>query len=129
MAGRHHENAALFTHASGFAPTIGIIGTVMGLVHVLENLSNPAALGPSIAAAFIATFLGVASANLCYLPVANRLKRLGELEAMRMELVVEGVWAIQSGANPARGRPEADVAAAGSGPTKPVLCSRIKELS
>ncbi len=46
MAGRHHENAALFTHASGFAPTIGIIGTVMGLVHVLENLSNPAALGP-----------------------------------------------------------------------------------
>ncbi len=100
MAGRHHENAALFTHASGFAPTIGIIGTVMGLVHVLENLSNPAALGPSIAAAFIATFLGVASANLCYLPVANKLKELSTHEADARTMMIEGILSIQAGDNP-----------------------------
>ena len=100
MAGRHHENAALFTHASGFAPTIGIIGTVMGLVHVLENLSNPASLGPAISAAFIATFLGVASANLCYLPVANKLKELSTHEADARTMMIEGILSIQAGDNP-----------------------------
>jgi chemotaxis protein MotA len=100
MAGRHHENAALFTHASGFAPTIGIIGTVMGLVHVLENLSNPASLGPAIAAAFIATFFGVASANLIYLPVANKLKELSTHEADARTMMIEGILSIQAGDNP-----------------------------
>ena len=100
MAGRHHENASLFTHASGFAPTIGIIGTVMGLVHVLENLSNPASLGPAISAAFIATFLGVASANLCYLPVANKLKELSTQEADARTMMIEGILSIQAGDNP-----------------------------
>jgi chemotaxis protein MotA len=84
----------------GYAPTIGIIGTVMGLVHVLENLSEPEKLGHLIAGAFLATLWGVLSANLVWLPIGSRLLRIGELEASRMELVIEGVMAIQAGSNP-----------------------------
>jgi chemotaxis protein MotA len=92
--------AKIFADMGGYAPTIGIIGTVFGLVHVLENLSEPEKLGHLIAAAFVATLWGVLTANLLWLPLANRLKRLSELECARMELVVEGVAAIQAGANP-----------------------------
>ncbi|MBS42792.1 MAG: motility protein A [Nocardioides sp.] len=94
------QAAKFFADAGAYAPTIGIIGTVMGLVHVLENLSQPEELGHLIAAAFVATLWGVLSANVIFLPIGNRLKRLGDLEAARMELTVEGVSAIQSGANP-----------------------------
>ena len=94
------QAAKFYADAGAYAPTIGIIGTVMGLVHVLENLAQPEELGHLIAAAFIATLWGVMSANVMWLPISNRLKRLSELEAARMELVVEGVSAIQSGSNP-----------------------------
>lgn len=94
------HNAKFFTAMGGYAPTIGIIGTVMGLVHVLESLSEPEKLGHSIAAAFLATLWGILSANLMWLPLGNRLARIGELEAGRMELVIEGVMAIQAGSNP-----------------------------
>lgn len=94
------QAAKFFADAGGYAPTIGIIGTVMGLVHVLENLSTPEALGPLIAGAFVATLWGVLSANVIWLPLSNRLRRLGALEAARMELTIEGVSAIQSGSNP-----------------------------
>ena len=92
--------AKFFADCGAYAPTIGIIGTVMGLVHVLENLATPDELGHLIAGAFVATLWGVMSANVIWLPISNRLKRLGELEIARMEIVVEGVSAIQSGANP-----------------------------
>lgn len=95
-----HHRAKFFGDAGGFAPTIGIVGTVMSLVHVLENLSEPEALGHSIASAFLATLWGVLSANVLWLPISNRLKRLADLEASRMEVVAAGVAAIQSGANP-----------------------------
>ncbi|MDX6324033.1 MAG: chemotaxis protein MotA [Nocardioidaceae bacterium] len=94
------HSAKFFSDAGAYAPTIGIIGTVMGLVHVLENLAQPDKLGHLIASAFIATLWGVMSANVFWLPVGNRLKRLGELEANRMEMSIEGVLAIQAGANP-----------------------------
>jgi len=94
------QAAKFFSDAGGYAPTIGIIGTVMGLVHVLEHLSTPDKLGPLIASSFVATLWGVMSANVLWLPLGNRLKRLGQLEASRMELVIEGVSAIQSGSNP-----------------------------
>jgi chemotaxis protein MotA len=98
---QHDKHGAKFwADAGAYAPTIGIIGTVMGLVHVLENLAKPEELGHLIAAAFIATLWGVMSANVIFLPVGNRLKRLAELEAARMELVIEGISAIQSGSNP-----------------------------
>jgi len=94
------QAAKFFSAAGGYAPTIGIVGTVMGLVHVLENLARPEELGHLIAGAFVATLWGVLSANLIFLPIAARLKRLGELEIARMELAIEGVAALQSGSNP-----------------------------
>lgn len=94
------QAAKFFSDMGGYAPTIGIIGTVMGLVHVLENLSEPDKLGHLIAGAFVATLWGVLSANLLWLPIGNRLTRISDLESARMELVVEGVLAVQAGANP-----------------------------
>jgi chemotaxis protein MotA len=90
----------IFENMGGYAPTIGIIGTVMGLVHVLENLSKPDTLGESIAAAFVATLWGVLSANVLWLPLAARLGRLSGIEADEMNLVIDGVLAIQAGSNP-----------------------------
>jgi chemotaxis protein MotA len=92
--------AKFFGDMGGYAPTIGIIGTVMGLVHVLENLSQPDKLGHLIAGAFVATLWGVLSANIIFLPIGNRLTRISQLEASRMEMVIEGVLAVQAGANP-----------------------------
>lgn len=92
--------AKFFADAGAYAPTIGIIGTVMGLVHVLENLAAPEELGHLIAGAFVATLWGVTSANVMWLPIANRLKRLSELECARMEVAIEGIAAIQAGSNP-----------------------------
>lgn len=94
------QSAKFFNDAGAYAPTIGIVGTVMGLVHVLESLAEPESLGHLIAAAFVATLWGVLSANVIWLPIGSRLKRLGELECARMEVTIEGVSAIQSGANP-----------------------------
>ncbi|NHC47107.1 flagellar motor protein [Motilibacter aurantiacus] len=89
-----------FTDAGAYAPTVGIIGTVMGLVHVLENLDKPETLGHSIAAAFLATLWGVLTANVMWFPIAKRIARLTEMEAEQMEVVVEGILAIQAGSNP-----------------------------
>jgi chemotaxis protein MotA len=92
--------AKIFTDMGGYAPTIGIIGTVMGLVHVLSSLSDPSKLGELIAGAFVATLWGVMLANVVFLPMGARLKRVSELECEQMELAIEGILAIQAGANP-----------------------------
>ena len=84
----------------GYAPTIGIIGTVLGLIHVLGSLSNPNSLGEKIASAFVATLWGVLTANVVWFPLSNRLKRVTEVECEQMELALEGVLAIQAGSNP-----------------------------
>jgi chemotaxis protein MotA len=89
-----------FMTLGGYAPTIGIIGTVVSLTHVLENLSSPAELGPSIAAAFVATLWGLLSANFIWLPIGTRLIRLCDLEEQRMTLQMEGVLAVQAGSQP-----------------------------
>lgn len=89
-----------FTDIGGFAPTLGIIGAVVGLIAVLQKLDDPVAAGHGIAVAFIATFYGVAFANMVFLPLANKLKRLSETEAHHMELLLEGIISIQAGANP-----------------------------
>ncbi|HTW13774.1 MAG TPA: flagellar motor protein [Nocardioides sp.] len=94
------QAAKFFADAGAYAPTIGIVGTVMSLVHVLGNLANPDELGHMIAAAFLATLWGVLSANVMWLPIASKLKRVSELEATQMEIVIEGVAAIQAGSNP-----------------------------
>lgn len=89
-----------FADMGGYAPTVGIIGTVISLVHVLENLSDPASLGHSIAAAFVATLWGILSANVVWLPIGARIKRFSDLECAQMEVTLEGLLAVQSGANP-----------------------------
>lgn len=100
MAARHRASSAPFEQAGGFAPTMGIVGTVMGLVHVLQNLSAPETLGPAISTAFIATLLGVGSANVVFLPVAHRLRDLSDDEVELREMTLEGILAIQAGDNP-----------------------------
>ena len=92
--------AKFFADMGGFAPTLGIIGTVLGLVHVLENLSDPGKLGHLIAGAFVATLWGVLTANIMWLPIGNKLARVGAVTAHHMELIVEGVLSVQAGANP-----------------------------
>lgn len=100
MHARHKANATVFMKAGAFAPTIGVMGTVVGLVAVLGNLSAPETLGPAIATAFIATLYGIASANLIFLPVGSRLTALSGEEVQARELVLEGIMAIQAGDNP-----------------------------
>jgi chemotaxis protein MotA len=100
MIGRHHAAVSSFEKAGGFAPTMGIIGTVMGLVHVLENLDAPATLGPAISGAFIATLYGVGSANVIFLPTANKLKAMSAEEIELRSMTLEGILSIQAGDNP-----------------------------
>ncbi|WP_027623118.1 flagellar motor protein [Clostridium lundense] len=97
---RHKEAASMFEAAGGFSPTMGIIGTVMGLVHVLGSLEDPSSLGPKIAVAFIATLYGVGFANLAWLPIAAKLKALDNEEFKEKVLIMEAVLAIQEGVNP-----------------------------
>ncbi|MDU2157788.1 MotA/TolQ/ExbB proton channel family protein, partial [Clostridium sp.] len=86
--------------AGGYAPTMGIIGTVMGLVQVLSNLDDPSTLGPKIAVAFIATLYGIGTANLIWLPIANKLKILSTEEIIEKEMCIEALLLVQAGASP-----------------------------
>ncbi len=90
----------IFEAAGGYAPTIGILGAVLGLIHVMENLSDPAKLGAGIAVAFVATVYGVGSANLIFLPIAQKLRSRLRDDSRRKQLIVEGVCSIQEGMNP-----------------------------
>ena len=97
----HYRLAAkVWESAGGYSPTIGILGAVMGLIHVMENLSDPSKLGGGIAVAFVATIYGVGAANLFFLPIANKLKSIIGREMVKREMVVEGLVAIANGENP-----------------------------
>ncbi len=99
---RHYSNIFIFTKMGGYAPTMGILGTVMGLIMALSHAgSDPNSLIKSIATAFIATLWGVFSANLIWLPIADKLKRCHQEEKQMMELSLQGVLALQSGEVPA----------------------------
>jgi chemotaxis protein MotA len=92
--------AKVFEAAGGYSPTIGIVGAVLGLIHVMSNLSDVSKVGAGIAVAFVATIYGVASANLVFLPAANKLK-LKHREHMRLcEMTQAGVLALQQGQSP-----------------------------
>ena len=97
---RQEGYAKIFESAGGYAPTMGIIGTVMGLIHVLGNLTDPSMLGPSIAIAFTATLYGVVSANLIYLPIASKITTRSLDEIQHMEFMMHGILAIQAGEPP-----------------------------
>jgi chemotaxis protein MotA len=92
--------AKVFETAGGFAPTIGIIGAVMGLIHVMQNLAEPSKLGSGIAVAFVATIYGVGSANLILLPISKKLINILNAEISYREMIIEGVVGIASGINP-----------------------------
>jgi chemotaxis protein MotA len=93
--------AAKFMNAmGGYAPTIGIVGCIVGLMNVMANLNEPSSLGPMIAAAFVATLWGVMAANFWFLPMGAKILRVSELQAAQMELLVEGITEIQAGTSP-----------------------------
>jgi chemotaxis protein MotA len=100
MSERHEGKYAMFEAAGGYAPTMGIIGTVMGLVNVLSHLENPEELGHLIAGAFIATLYGILFANVFFLSISQRLKQRNKEEVARRQLAVEGVLSVQAGDNP-----------------------------
>jgi chemotaxis protein MotA len=93
--------AAKFMNAmGGYAPTIGILGCIVGLMNVMGNLNQPETLGPMVSAAFIATLWGVMAANFWFLPMGAKILRVSELQAAQMELLVEGIAEIQAGTSP-----------------------------
>lgn len=96
----HRAAAKIWDAAGGYAPTIGILGAVLGLIHVMENLTDPNKLGAGIAVAFVATIYGVGSANLFFLPLANKLKSVIAREVQRREMFIEGLICIANGENP-----------------------------
>lgn len=97
---RDYQAARLYEAMGGYAPTIGILGAVMGLIHVMENLADPALLGKGIATAFVATIYGVASANLIFLPIANKLKAHVFADNQAREMIAVGITAIARNENP-----------------------------
>lgn len=94
------QAANVFESMGGYSPTIGIIGAVMGLIHVMQNLADPSKLGSGIATAFVATIYGVGLANLFLIPMANKLKTYVRQESHYRELVITGIVAIAEGENP-----------------------------
>jgi chemotaxis protein MotA len=93
-------SAKIWEAAGGYSPTIGILGAVLGLIHVMENLSDPSKLGAGIAVAFVATIYGVGLANLVFLPMSNKLKAHINRLVVQREMIVDGLVGIANGDNP-----------------------------
>ena len=96
-----NARAKVWESAGGYSPTIGIIGAVLGLIQVMQNLSDPSKLGAGIAVAFVATVYGVGSANLFYIPFGSKMKTKFRKELLKKEMITEGILAIQAGESPA----------------------------
>jgi chemotaxis protein MotA len=90
----------VFDSAGGYAPTIGIIGAILGLIHVLQNVAEPSKIGTGIATAFVATVYGVGSANLVFIPIGKRIIYKATNEIKKMELIIRGLIGIEQGINP-----------------------------
>jgi chemotaxis protein MotA len=97
---RHKVGERLFASMGGFAPTLGIIGTVMGLIHMLSGATDASKIGPAVASAFTATLYGVALANLVFLPISAKLKARTTEEIVAYDMMLEGILSIQAGDNP-----------------------------
>lgn len=100
LALRHEGCIEMLSAAGGFAPTMGIVGTVTSLVIVLANLADASAMGGEIASAFVATLYGLGTANLFWLPVASKLREINKLEIIEKEMIIEAILLIQEGVNP-----------------------------
>jgi len=94
------QAAKMFESMGGYSPTIGILGAVLGLIHVMNNLSDPEKLGSGIATAFVATIYGVGLANLIFLPIAGKLKALVKQQSIQYEMMLVGIVSIAEGENP-----------------------------
>jgi chemotaxis protein MotA len=94
------ECALVIETAAGYAPTLGILGAVLGLIRVMESLATPAGVGAGIAVAFVSTVYGVGSANLLLLPLATRLRSIARTAAIGREMIIEGVCAVQQRLHP-----------------------------
>lgn len=100
MEERHAQGINFFNATGGYGPTMGIIGTVMGLISVLQKLDDPGTLGESISAAFLATLWGILSANIIWLPIAGKLRHNSEEEVAFRRMLLEGIISLQAGENP-----------------------------
>lgn len=97
---RHQNNIAFWKGMGGYAPTMGMVGTVIGLINMLGNLSDPEQLGAGLSVALLTTLYGVIFANLVFLPIGSKLSRLHQAEMAAKELTMDGVLALQGGASP-----------------------------
>lgn len=100
LSARHEDCIEMFTSAGGYAPTMGIVGTITSLVIILSDLNDVAAMGEKIAVAFIATLYGLGTANLFWLPLSSKLKEINKEEIVEKEMIIEAVLLIQEGVNP-----------------------------
>ena len=100
LAEREEERAQVLEAAAGYAPTLGIVGAVLGLMRVMAHFTAADAMGSGIAAAFVATIFGVGAANLAFLPLATRLRARARQDSLRRELIIDGVLALRDGASP-----------------------------
>lgn len=100
ISDRHRLGAEMFTTMGNFAPAMGMVGTLIGLIKMLVNMDDPSAIGPAMAVALITTFYGVILANLIFIPAAGKLKTRSNCEVMQKQLIISGILSIQSGDNP-----------------------------
>ena len=100
MQGRHTHGVAVFEAMASYAPALGMMGTVIGLVQMLNTMEDPSQIGPAMALALITTFYGIILANLIFLPIAGKLRQRSQQELLLMEMILEGVVAIANGENP-----------------------------
>ncbi|MFP4248369.1 MAG: motility protein A [Armatimonadota bacterium] len=100
LADRHRTGVTMLEAMGALAPTLGVTGTVMHLIHVMAMLDDPSSIGPAIAAAFLACLYGVASANIIFIPLGGKLKAISKVEQHSGEIVIEGIRSIQRGDNP-----------------------------
>jgi len=97
---RHRLGAEIFTTMGNFAPAMGLVGTLIGLVQMLRQMNEPGSIGPAMAVALITTFYGVILANLVFLPIAGKLKTKSSQELLLKQLIINGILSIQSGDHP-----------------------------
>jgi chemotaxis protein MotA len=97
---RHESGADIFAALGSYAPAIGMVGTLIGLVQMLQSMDDPSSIGPAMAVALLTTFYGAVAANVLFLPMAGKLKTRSQFEILKKELIVEGMNSILSGENP-----------------------------
>jgi chemotaxis protein MotA len=100
LAERHRLGAEIFITMGNFAPAMGLVGTLIGLVQMLKQMNSPGTIGPAMAVALVTTFYGVILANLIFLPIAGKLKTKSSQELLLKQLIINGILSIQSGDNP-----------------------------